>query len=96
MRLRRDSDGALHKVVLDVDGVECFVVRWTESCSGCCELGEAMMNAHHYAFDDKAHCYVGSGCDECGYTGKRRREWLAPFEFDARASRSAPPRTGTS
>lgn len=77
-RFRRDADGSLHKVV-PLDGADHFVVRWTDSCSGCCELGECMENAKYYDYDDKAGCYLGAGCHECGFTGKRRREWLAPF-----------------
>jgi len=31
-----------------------------------------------YPWDEKAKCYVGSGCEECGYTGKRRDSWFSP------------------
>lgn len=80
-RFRRDFDGALHKVV-DVDGVDHFVVRWTDSCPGCLEGGEYMGRAADYPYDIKAGCHVGAGCDECGHTGKRRREELVPFNFE--------------
>lgn len=49
------------------------LVRWTESCSGCCESIDGQHSG--YKWDDKAKCYVGSGCRECGYTGKRRQVW---------------------
>lgn len=78
-RFRRDSEGSLHKVVV-VDGVDHFVVRWTDSCSGCFEAGEYCGLAHLYPWDEKAGCSVGSGCRECGYTGKVRRAELVPFD----------------
>jgi hypothetical protein len=50
--------------------------EWTESCSGCRETEDGH-NVGHYPWDDKAKCYIGGGCSECGFTGKRRqREWL--------------------
>ena len=51
---------------------------WTDSCSGCTELGECMGNAHLYPYDSKARCHIGAGCEECGFTGKRRTSWLLP------------------
>lgn len=55
----------------------CELVSWTDSCSGCFEGGEYMGMAHYYPYDKKAHCHVGAGCCECGYTGKRiRKEWV--------------------
>jgi len=48
--------------------------RWTESCSGCTELVDGQ-NVNGYPWDAKAKCYVGSGCRECGYTGKRRMQF---------------------
>jgi len=50
--------------------------EFTHSCSGCveCEDGQPVGN---YAWDSKAGCYVGAGCHECGYTGKRKnRSWV--------------------
>jgi hypothetical protein len=51
--------------------------------------------AHHYPYDARANCYVGAGCHECGYRGKRRLEAFFPlkpvdgtareFEVDVRA-----------
>jgi hypothetical protein len=54
-------------------------VPWTDSCSGCAELGECMGNAHLYPYDSKTHCRIGAGCDECGYTGKRCRIEVLPI-----------------
>lgn len=52
-------------------------ISFTASCSGCFEGGEYMGLAHHYPYDQKAQCYVGTGCHECGYQGKVRRvEWV--------------------
>lgn len=51
-----------------------MTTRWTESCSGCTELVDGQ-NVNGYPWDAKAKCYVGSGCRECGYTGKRRMQF---------------------
>ena len=76
------SVGKRVRVVMHL-GFEGFVVRFTDSCSGCFEAGDYMGNAHYYDYDDKAQCHVGSGCHECGYRGKvRRREWV-PFDHEA-------------
>ncbi len=58
----------------------CYTGWWTESCSGCYESGEYGGLAHNYPYDEKAGCRVGGGCDECGYTGKRRMEWPVPHD----------------
>lgn len=60
-----------------IDGELCQNAEYTDSCSGCFEAGEYMGNAHNYGYDEKRQCYVGSGCEECGYTGKRRvKFWM--------------------
>lgn len=52
------------------------LAQWTYSCSGCRETEDGY-NVGAYPWDAKAGCYVGGGCEECGYTGKRRtREWM--------------------
>jgi hypothetical protein len=81
-RYRRDDDGALHRVVPH-DGVAGYHVTFTTSCSGCCELGEYMGNAHSYPYDSKAQCHVGAGCHECGHSGKRRFSHWVPFDYDS-------------
>ena len=53
--------------------------RWTDSCSGCTELCDGQ-NVNGYQWDEKAKCYVGSGCKECGYTGKRRLTFQWPAD----------------
>ncbi len=63
---------------VEVDGVTHVVTYHTESCTGCFEGGDYMGMAHHYPYDDKAKCYVGGGCHECGYTGKRRNPYFTP------------------
>jgi hypothetical protein len=80
VRYRTNGDGDRRRVVVR-DGIEGFHVTCTLSCSGCCELGDCMGNAHNYPYDSKAQCHVGSGCDECGYTGKRRLTIWAPFDY---------------
>lgn len=56
----------------------CLLSEHTQECSGCFEAGEYMGFAQNYDYDDKAGCYVGSGCSECGYTGKRRVGYWIP------------------
>ncbi|WP_109150683.1 hypothetical protein [Azospirillum sp. TSO5] len=53
---------------------------WTETCTGCFE-SEDGYPIGAYAHDPKHGCYVGDGCPECGYTGKRRMVmWLPHIE----------------
>lgn len=79
-RYRRDALGHRRLVVV-FDGRDGFEVRFTTSCSGCFGPGEYGGREHDYEYDPKARCYLGSGCNECGYTGKRRRvEWV-PFDM---------------
>lgn len=81
VRFREYEKGRRAKVWL-LDGIEGFIVEFTASCSGCFEGGEYMGMAHHYDVDSKAGCHIGAGCEECGYTGKRRhREWV-PFVYE--------------
>ena len=44
---------------------------WTQSCSGCFETEDGHP-VGRYPWDKKHQCYIGAGCSECGYTGKRR------------------------
>lgn len=76
-RYRRTHDGELYQVVT-VDGLDGFIVEFTDSCSGCYETNEGYPTGG-YAYDEKAQCHVGSGCHECGFTGKRRRREWVPF-----------------
>ena len=68
--MRRDSEGHLHKVVM-FKGVEGYVVRWTENCSGCTNYVDGHL-------DNGPH-----GCSECGFTGRSRREHWVPFDMGA-------------
>jgi hypothetical protein len=68
-RMRRDEEGKLHKVVV-FDGVEGYWVSWTRECSGCTEHGES-----------GGRTWGPFGCDECGYTGKRRQWFWTPFDL---------------
>jgi len=78
IRYRLDDEGKRRKVVLNEDH-EGFMVRFTESCSGCFEFNEGW-GLEHYGFDEKHKCYVGGGCHECGYTGKCRWSFWVPFD----------------
>jgi hypothetical protein len=87
-RMRRDDEGTLHRVVV-LGGMDGFVVRWTDSCSGCFEAGDYGGNAHNYPYDEKARCHIGAGCNECGYTGKTICEEWVPFDMKAYCVREA-------
>ena len=78
MKYRRDLDGKRHKVVVH-NGIEGFEATVTLSCTGCTEFGDYMGNINGHPYDEKAGCHVGFGCEECGYTGKRRRVFWTPF-----------------
>jgi len=60
-------------------GCKGYESKFTTSCSGCFEAGENMGRAGDYPYDSRACCYVGAGCAECGYTGKRRQEHWVPL-----------------
>lgn len=55
------------------------LISCTYNCSGCCELGDYGSGSHLYRWDAKAHCLVGAGCKECGYTGKRRNSYWIDY-----------------
>lgn len=74
------GDGEKTRVlVVEFRGHDGHIVRWTQACSGCHETNEGYETGY-YPYDKKAQCYVGAGCGECGYTGKRRREEWVPFD----------------
>lgn len=54
------------------------LANWDRSCSGCFET----VDGHpfgHYPIDRKHNISIGAGCDECGFTGKRRVSMWVPF-----------------
>ncbi len=51
-----------------IDGKVCENAEWTEECSGCTEYG------------DYGAVNGPSGCEECGYTGKRRMSHWVPLQ----------------
>lgn len=51
-----------------------------QPCSGCYETEDGHP-IHEYEFDEKAKIPKGSGCRECGYTGKRRT-YFSVKEFE--------------
>ena len=61
-----------------IDNHVCEIVAWTDSCTGCYE-SEDGHPVGDYPIDLKHNCYIGSGCFECGYTGKRRIEMWVPM-----------------
>jgi|SRR5882757_2906332 len=81
VRYRIDDEGKRRKVVLN-EGHEGFVTRWTGSCSGCFEFNEGW-GLDSYEYDSKHKCYIGGGCSECGYTGKRHDSFWVPFDMRA-------------
>lgn len=54
-------------------------IRITMPCTGCFESVDGHVPYQDgkpiYEFDEKARCYRGAGCSECGHTGKRRNEY---------------------
>jgi len=48
------------------DGVVCFESKFTHACSGCSDDSEY------------SSARIGSGCSECGYTGKRVNSFPCP------------------
>lgn len=78
LRFRTDSEG-VRRLVVTYDGVEGYEATFTDSCTGCYEVGENGSNEHLYPYDYDAGCRLGSGCHECGYTGKRRHRVWTPF-----------------
>ena len=53
-----------------IDGNVCELSEWTEPCSGCSCCNEYPCDCCQER---------GSGCHECGYTGKVRRSHWAPL-----------------
>jgi len=52
------------------NGVMCGVIKYTGTCSGCtCDVMQV----------DKNGVQLGMGCEECGYTGKRRHVMYIPL-----------------
>jgi len=66
-----------------IDGRLCEIYSFTHSCSGCYETIDGHP-AGNYPWDDKSKCYIGAGCFECGYTGKRICCFWAPVPFKKR------------
>ena len=63
------------------EGRICYDGHCTVSCSGCFESGEYMGLAPNYLYDEKDSCHIGTGCDECGFTGKRRMHFPIPHDI---------------
>jgi hypothetical protein len=53
----------------------CYT-EWTETCSGCHDTIDGYEIGPYPR--DKNGIPIGSGCHECGYTGKRRIGWFYP------------------
>lgn len=71
MRTLRDADGAVCRVrVVYHLGFAGYIDRWTAECTGCTEHGES-----------GGETWGPFGCDECGYTGKRRHEFFVAFNM---------------
>lgn len=61
-------------------GEMCEVVKYTDTCSGCtCDVMKA----------DKNGVPLGMGCEECGYTGKRRTVMYIPLSVFNESIRKA-------
>lgn len=65
------------------DGDVCYDGKWTQACSGCYEGGGEYSHLNkYYQYDEKLKIHIGSGCEECGYTGKRRQSYPIPHWVD--------------
>lgn len=78
----KDEFGTHRAKVVEFGGELGMEVRWTDSCSGCFEFNEGL-GLDRYQFDSKAGIYLGHGCEECGYTGKRRQVDWVPLPNEA-------------
>ena len=63
--------------VIEIDGIKGFSVKFTAACSGCSDDRE------------NVSCVRGSGCEECGYTGLRRRDEWVPLNGEEMAKQEA-------
>lgn len=58
-----------------IDGEVCELAEWSRACTGCYEG----YNSEHA---------TGSGCEECGYTGRRRDgSWVPVNAMDRTTAR---------
>jgi hypothetical protein len=65
-----------------INGILCRLDSWVKSCSGCFEFNEGY-GLGDWARDGKNNIYLGSGCEECGFQGKRRETmWVPVHEKD--------------
>jgi hypothetical protein len=64
-----------------VDGFLCRKEVLIRSCSGCFEFNEGI-GLGDWARDERNNIYLGSGCEECGFTGKRRESMWVPVKED--------------
>ncbi len=69
-RMHRHENGRLSRIVV-AHGVDGYVVRWTEHCSGCTETPEMTTPEPR-----------GIGCKECGYCGKRVHVDWVPIDYE--------------
>lgn len=72
-----------HRVlIVELDGFDGYIVRWTDSCSGCTETVDGY-NSFGYPVHPKHGCLIGGGCSECGYTGLSRQAPWVPLDAGA-------------
>lgn len=53
-------------------------IKWVGSCTGCYE-SEDGYPCGEYPVHPKHLCYIGAGCDECGYHGVVRQGAWVPY-----------------
>lgn len=84
MRLVDSFLGSPRRVRVAVHlGIEGYWSVVTVTCTGCTDIGEYGSGSEHYDRDPKLGILVGSGCHECGYSGKRRERFFEPFDHEA-------------
>ena len=77
-RLVGDRLDRRRRYALGPDGKVGVIEHWTVGCSGCIDTEDGIPIGD-YEWDAKHKCYIGAGCPECGYTGKRRMSFVSPL-----------------
>ena len=74
----KDEEGK-RRLLYNHLGFDGYWDVFTTACSGCHETLDGY-ELPYAKWDDKIRRYIGFGCSECGYTGKRRVKWFCPLD----------------
>ena len=61
-----------------IEGRLCEMGKHVAPCSGCYQTNQGYAVPDEFDYDEKNKIFVGHGCDECGYTGKRVEKTWTP------------------